>query len=266
MAIDIVSKRLFSNSGQNGLVSIMYHSITPEGKKPDWQWALSHREFNNQLSLLEDHGWTTLSIDDFYSLDSIPPKSVLITFDDGYADNLSAFEELTKRKMIASWFVVTKDIDGVSSWTDTHAPKLKMLSKAHLVDMQSAGMSIGSHTHSHCRLTRISEQSIETELRISKEILCEITGKEVISFAYPYGDYDTYTVDKVISAGYKLAFTTRSGFGVVNNSLLEIRRISITNTDTLSSFARKLAFAANDVSWKQMANYFYKRFKARINQ
>ncbi len=246
-------------------MSLMYHSITQGAAKPNWKWALSFRQFSDHLSLLHDHGWNTIVANAPLNLDQLPHKSILITFDDGYADNILAFEELVKRNMTAAWFIVTKDLGNLSQWVDDDAPKLKMLDSSQLVEMHSAGMSIGSHTHTHCRLPSLSELQITEELTLSKERLSEILGQPVSSFAYPYGLYNPQIVSMVSSAGYQVAFTTCSGFGLVNNHPLEVRRVSIMADDSLSSFARKLAFAANDVGWAKMADYVFKRIKQRIH-
>jgi len=263
MLIDPISKKLLSGAGCNGIVALMYHSITLG--KPSWNWALSLEDFCNQLAVLQDFGWTTICASDLsIGINNLPPKTVLITFDDGYADNMAALEELVKRKMNASWFVVTKDIGQVSSWKDTHAPTLKLLEPSQLLEMQDAGMEIGSHTQTHLRLTQATQQQIALELKCSKKHLTDILNRPVISFAYPYGLYNQEILSATQAAGYEIAFTTRTGFGLVDNNPLEVRRVSIMSGDSISTFARKLSFADNDVSWPKLSSYIIDRVKDRL--
>ncbi len=262
--IDPLSKRLLAGAGRNGPVSLMYHSITPGSYQPAWQWALSIKCFNEQLALLQDFGWTTVLASELTAIDLLPNKSVLLTFDDGYADNYAAFEALTKRAMKASWYVVTKDLGQTASWCDDKAPRLPMLTPSQLREMRSGGMEIGSHTHSHCRLTQASPKRVENELTRSQEILSTLLYRPVSSFAYPYGLYNESVLSAVQTAGYRVAFTTRPGFGLVDNGILSARRVSIMAYDTLSSFARKLAFADNDVSWSKLSGYVTDRIKDRL--
>lgn len=265
MKIDPLSKRLLAGAGYNGIVSLMYHSITPGKLKPGWQWALCFKSFCEQLSLLQDYGWTAICTNQLQTdINTLPPKSVLITFDDGYADNFLAFEELAKRNLKATWFVVTKDLGQMSSWIDENAPSYLLLTPAQLREMQDANMEIGSHTHTHCRLTQASTQQIYEELNHSKAYLSDLLNKPVTSFAYPYGLYNSSVLSATQSAGYQVAFTTRSGFGLVDNNSLEVRRISIMADDSLSIFARKLAFADNDVSWSRLRAYAFDRVKDRL--
>lgn len=266
MQLDPLSKRLLIGAGQNGLISLMYHSITPGDSTPSWEWALSFKRFCDQLSLLQTFGWHTVSLAQLKDgVKSLPKKSILITFDDGYADNFAAFNELTRRNMQACWFIVTKDVGTDSSWHDLDAPSAKLLTEPQLIEMSQAGMDIGAHTHSHCRLTTISADLITRELTQSKEYLSTLLNKPVYSLAYPYGLYNQEVLTKAKESGYKLALTTRSGFGLVDNNPLEIRRVSVMAGDNLSTFARKLAFADNEVNWAKMGSYALTRLKSRLS-
>lgn len=267
MNIDPLSRRLLSSSGQNGFVSLMYHSVQPANTKPEWEWAVSFKQFCAQLSLLQNEGWTTVCAHQLSSelIEQLPPKSLAITFDDGYADNFLAFEELAKRKMLATWFIVSNDIGKQSSWVDVATPSYPLLSISQLQEMQSAGMEIGSHTLSHCRLTLCSKEQIDSELLNSRACLGELLKQPVNSFAYPYGLYNPQIRDAVAVSGYSTAFTTRPGFKLVDNDSLQIRRISIMAGDSLATFARKLAFADNEVSWPKVGRYTCDRILNRLH-
>lgn len=266
MMLDPITRKLWQGAGHNGLLCLMYHSITAGKKKPDWQWALSLNDFCDHLDLLLEYGWRTIGPDDLTNGSVLPAKSVLITFDDGYADNYAAFEALAKRNMQATWFIVTRDIGKMSNWRDDGCPSLPMLTGLQLNEMKNAGMVIGSHTHTHCRLTEQSSEQIGKELRDSRTLLSELLQNQVNSFAYPYGLYDETIRAYAETCGYKVAFTTRSGFGLVNADTLQVRRLAIMADDSLSRFARKLTFASNDVNWSSIAEYAVKRIKQRIKR
>jgi peptidoglycan/xylan/chitin deacetylase (PgdA/CDA1 family) len=214
------------------------------------------------MDLLCAFGWRTLCLRDADKIADIPLRGVIITFDDGYADNFAAFEELARRSMRATWFVVSRDIGKQSGWQDAGQKTRPMLDRSQLVEMHSAAMEIGAHGRTHTRLTKLDDLSLGGEVAGSKEDIEGMLGIEVDSFAYPYGDFDDRTVAAVRNAGYRKACITRPGWLNSDPDMLRIRRISIFAQDNLSAFARKLALADNDVRWRRMLRYGARRFAA----
>lgn len=260
---DPVSAYLLRNAGSHGPVALMYHSVSQDKGVPSWEWSISRTYFCNHLDLLRDHGWKTACIRDMDNTGLLPEKTVFITFDDGYQDNYIAFEELAKRGMVATWFVVTNDIGKYSSWGDAQQKKRIIMDKGGILEMNMAGMEIGSHTCSHMDLTRLDDDAIYTEVYESKIALEELLGKGVRSFAYPYGRYDERVVSSVEKAGYEFATTCRSGWIRNDYNRMLLRRLAIFNTDNPSILSRKIAFADNKVGWDVVGKYFYGRIAKR---
>ncbi|MEW5943860.1 MAG: polysaccharide deacetylase family protein [Pseudomonadota bacterium] len=264
MPLDLISRKLLLGNPNHGPIALMYHSVQEGRRSPSWRWAVSMARFREQLDLLQASGWSTICIRDLPAADPHASRLAAITFDDGYADNFAAFREIERRGMRATWFVVSGDVGRASGWTSTGAKPRPMLSAEQLRLMDSAGMEIGSHTCTHSRLTEVDGQTVQQELRQSRAELEGILGKEIHSFAYPYGKYDPQTVEAVRAAGYRAACTTRSGWALRDGDPLRIRRVTVFAGDNLSTFARKLAFADNDVSWGRLARYAASRLAARI--
>jgi peptidoglycan/xylan/chitin deacetylase (PgdA/CDA1 family) len=264
VALDFISKKLLDGAGRNGPIALMYHSISPGKSKPNWRWAISFSNFKSHLDIIESFGWNIVDIEAYAHLNDLPDKTIAITFDDGYADNYYAFEELAKRKMKASWFIVSNDIGNSAGWQESGGEQKKlMLSKHQILEMNSAGMRIGSHCCRHQKLTMLSRQQLRYELIFSKLMLSTLLNTEVNSFAYPYGIYNESIVNAVKQAGYKVACSTNSGFGLVENNPLLIRRVAIVATDSASKFSRKLAFADNDVSDIKLYCYYLNQLKQK---
>lgn len=265
MLLDPFSRRLLRGKEPSSLIVLMYHSIQPGRGDPDWRWAVSLSRFREQLDLLHAYGWQTACIRDL-NLQGIPSsRTVVITFDDGYADNFAAFEELEKRGMRATWFIVSRDISKASSWTDPGSSSMPMLTAEQLRTMTASGMETGSHSRSHCRLVELKDSSLWDEVANSKAELEDILGSSVESFAFPYGMHDNRTVEATRLADYQKACITRSGWALMGKTLFRIRRISVFNNDNLTAFARKLTFADNDVSWSRLARYGFERLSARLS-
>jgi peptidoglycan/xylan/chitin deacetylase (PgdA/CDA1 family) len=244
----------------------MYHSITPGNGVPDSKWSVSEKCFRNQIDLLQSEGWTTACVRDLANADLLPLRTVVITFDDGFENNFEhSFRHLSAYGMKATWFMVTGDIGGQSSWSDDDAPVRQMLSEAQLKEMAAAGMEIGAHTRTHARLTELDSGSIADEIAGSKKDLEDMFDFTVDSFAYPHGLFDDNCVEAVRKAGYKVACTTRTGWFGRETDLFRVRRVAVLANDSVSTFARKLAFAGANVSWPRMADYFIGRIRSRIS-
>jgi hypothetical protein len=122
-------------------------------------------------------------------------------------------------------------------------------------------MEIGSHTVNHVRLTEADDARLTQELADSRATLEDLLGQTVDSFAYPYGAWDTRCAGAVQQAGYAAACTTRTGWALRDNTPYQLRRLTVFNTDTLGSFARKLYFGSHDVRWRDLAGYALRKLR-----
>lgn len=261
--IDPLSKLLHRGAGLHGPIMLMYHAVTPGATTPTWPWAISMQQFRAQLDFLVTEGYATPTMGE---LVSAPGKkwagrTAVITFDDGYADNLAACEELQKRGMRASWFIVSGSVGKAPRWPAEGRPAGRLLNAAELREMQGNGMEIGSHTVNHVRLTDVDDAQLARELADSRAALEDMLGNTVNSFAYPFGAWDTRCTEAVKQAGYTAACTTRTGWTLRDRDPYRLRRLTVFNHDTLGRFARKLYFGSHDVDWRHVASYAFSRMK-----
>ena len=263
--IDPISRLIHHNAGQHGPVILMYHSVSSGNGIPEWQWAVSLKQFRSQLDFLADEGWSTPTMEELVAFpEKWTGRTAVITLDDGYVDNLVACEELNKRGMRATCFIVSGSIGREPAWSTSGRSTVRLLNPAELREMQAAGMEIGSHTVNHVRLTQVDETRRRTELIDSKAIIENILGGAISSFAYPYGDWDSHCAKAVQETGYNSACTTRTGWALRDGDPYRLRRLTVFNNDTVSRLARKLFFADNDVSWRQILRYTFSRLATRL--
>lgn len=207
-------------------------------------------------------------------------NSVVLTFDDGYENNLKyAYHVLKKLKIPATIFVPYDFIDkNIFAWWDrlefssknANIEFLKSLttqkleseirrltnltkndkkpSKYDFIDWKwlnkiSDVFEVGSHTISHPILTSITLKEAEKEILESKEKIEEKIGKKVIYFAYPNGNYNKSIVSVVKKAGYKFAVIYEKGKIKTNTNPLKLYRRGINVNDNLSVFVAKVAGA-----------------------
>lgn len=254
--IDPLSRYLHRGAGVHGPVMLMYHAVTPGKDTPAWPWAVSMQQFRNQLDFLAGEGYATPTMGELVaSPKEWRGRTAVITFDDGYLDNLAACEELQKRGMRASWFIVSGSVGQPPRWPEDGRPAGRLLNAAELREMRESGMEIGSHTVTHVRLTEVDDARLAQELADSRAALEDLTGHSVGSFAYPYGAGDTRCAEAVKQAGYTAACSTRTGWALRDNTPYQLRRLTIFNTDTPGSFARKLCFGSHDVRWRDVAGH-----------
>ena len=252
---------MLNRAGVHGPVMLMYHAVTPGSGVPAWPWAVSLDRFKGHLALLKDAGWHIATMRELISEPSqAGDRTAVITFDDGYVDNLAACEELVRNGAGASWFVVSGSVGTAPAWPGDGRPSGRLLNGDELRQMQAAGMEIGSHTVSHARLPTLDDSTLHRELRDSKQALEDVLGQSVDTFAYPYGQWDDRCAAAVKQAGYLAACTTRTGWALRDNDPYRIRRLTIFNHDTAASFARKLYFGSHDVGWADVARYALRRF------
>jgi peptidoglycan/xylan/chitin deacetylase (PgdA/CDA1 family) len=253
--LDPVSRHLHRGAGAHGPIMLMYHAVLPGRSRPDWPWAVSMDQFRAQLDFLAGEGYATPTVAELVARPARAwnGPTAVITFDDGYADNLAASEELLKRGMRASWFIVSGSVGRAPAWPNDGRPAGRLLDAAELREMHEAGLEIGSHGANHVRLPEVDDARLAHEVTGSKALLEDILGETVGSFAYPYGAWDARCADAVRQAGYAAACTTRTGWALRDNDPHQLRRLTVFNTDTLGRFVRKLALASHDVGWRDIA-------------
>ncbi len=259
--MDLLSRKLHEHAGRHGPVMLMYHAVRQDNSTPAWPWAVSMRQFRSQLDFLVDEGYAAPTMAQLVATpDAWTGRTVVITFDDGYVDNFAACDELEKRGLRASWFIVAGAIGREPHWPEDGRPAGRLLDAAELRAMHGRGFDIGSHTLNHLRLPALDEATLKVELGVSRQVLEDTLGAPVGSFAYPYGVWDERCAKAVAAAGYAAACTTRTGWALRDNDPYRLRRLSVFNDDTVSSLARKLYLGDNAVAWGDLARYALRRF------
>ena len=233
-----------SNGPSASLRILMYHRVS-DSVEPDI--LNTHPSaFCRQMEHLREKGFVVLgAVEALDRLDagSLPPKSVLITFDDGYRDTYTEVYPVMRRLGFpALIFPSTDFVLGFSAHSRYGGGKEKIeyLTPEQIREMSENGFMFGSHGKSHAHLTKISLYDAESELRISRDYLERWTGREVAFFAYPNGLYSLAHVRLLERLRFRGAFTTNAGTNAKDVSRLELLRTEVSGRDTLADFAGKL--------------------------
>lgn len=190
---------------------IIYHSVRPyipdESILQD-RFDLTPELLEQQLAYLQDHGYTTISLDDLerdIKRGTTTPvlRPVVLTFDDGWRNQYRyAFPLLKKYHMQATFYVYTNPVDNEAE---------HFLTWEQIKEMAAAGMTIGSHTLSHPYFGNSSSAEMRKEIFESKRVLERNLGKTVLHFAQPFG-YTSPGIEALIKeAGYETSRGTHRG-------------------------------------------------------
>ena len=212
---------------------------------------------------------------------ALPPRPVIVTFDDGYCSVLDhALRSLERYGIPAAVFICSDPVfrsqhfwfdalcrrDGeeavlhaqtlpYNEWCalrdvisipfderETHRP----LTAAELIRLaRSPLIEIGGHTVSHPALAAASIDEQCREISGCRSALQQAIGKAVRSFAYPFGrfgaHYGAETVSVVRNAGFDMAFTTRPSFQTSGGDPFEIPRFLMLDAVDDVELAHRLA-------------------------
>jgi peptidoglycan/xylan/chitin deacetylase (PgdA/CDA1 family) len=186
---------------------LMYHRVAPADQIGHSLPGLvvSPDLFAAQLEALAAAGWRSITAAqlaaDLAAGVQPPPRTFVITFDDGRRDAYTeAFPILRRLGLVATFYVITGRINEANSLTASQIRRLA-----------STGMEIGSHTVDHVRLSSANPWAARYQLDESAARIAAVTGQRPTTFAYPFGGIDAFGPALVREAGYALAFSEASG-------------------------------------------------------
>ena len=259
--VDKIEKKYFElyvNKKKYEIPVIMYHRVINKSENEGIYGTYIYEDmFKKHLQYLKDKNYTVIT---FKDLDKIGwrnrfekgKKYIILTFDDGYKDNYDlAFPILKEFDFKATIFLMGKS--AYNEW-DVKAGgerKFSLMSVEMIKEMQDYGIEFGAHTFNHPKINTLSNEEIEHQIVDVKKPLEEKIGKEIITFAYPYGILNDYAKEMAKKAGYTFALATDSGSVCLSDDLYQIRRIAIFPNTNLFSFKRKVAGNYNFIKIKR---------------
>jgi peptidoglycan/xylan/chitin deacetylase (PgdA/CDA1 family) len=188
---------------------LMYHEIASRAATSS-RLAVPPGAFAAQLAYLHAAGFTTLTASALAvavgdGTCALPPRPVVLTFDDGFADfHSEALPLLYEYGFTATVFVTTGWIQDAGSRSAGRRPG-RMLSWQQILEAAEAGVEIGAHSDRHPELDQLSAADLRRELHDSKALLEDRLGRPVPGLAYPFG-YSNIRVRRAArAAGHEYA-------------------------------------------------------------
>ncbi len=198
--------------------------------------------FDDEMRLL--HNWeytaitTSMLVEAITQGASLPPRPIIITFDDAWLDNYTAAFPIMKKY----------GFTGVLYLPYTYIGAPCCLSVDQVKEMAAAGWEVGSHTLTHPNLLALDSAILRAEVVDSRKKLEALLGLPVLTFAYPFANVDSAAVDYVHFAGYIAAmdakgFTADQGEG----NLFALQREEIRGTEDAKTFIRFLPWLGDPI-------------------
>ncbi len=239
------------------LTILMYHAVTASTIDDDGQMSVSAARFERQMSELAATGVDVVDLADGVRglADGAGARaSVAVVFDDGFVgvhDHAAA--ALRRRRWPATVFVTTAWV-GAAAMPLAEASLGRPLTWREIGALHDAGMSIGSHTHTHPRLSQQSDARVREELGESAARIADRVGVRPRTFAYPFGAFDSFddrTREALADHEYVAGCTTVCGRNGRTTDPLALRRIRVSWCDGEGEIAKMLAGGYDWYAWVQ---------------
>ncbi|OGO41495.1 MAG: hypothetical protein A2Z04_08090 [Chloroflexi bacterium RBG_16_57_9] len=219
---------------------LMYHYLGDLPPNPDAirrDLTVSPVRFEAQLASLRNQGYHTLSLRQLYDHlttgSPLPPKPIILTFDDGYLDNYeNAYPLLLRYGFTATFFII-------SDFADASQPGY--MTWDQLREMHARGMEIEAHSRSHPDLRNRKLAFLKAQIGGSRDAIESQIGTRPRFLAYPAGKYDQAVIDTLRAEGFSGAVTTRQGIRHSAEHLFELMRIRVRGTYNEVDLKRVLA-------------------------
>lgn len=235
------------------VVFLCYHGVTKHpARSPEDPKGLhvNYQRFRKHLEFLRS-SYHVISLSDYIAAQqngtTLPDYSVVLTFDDGFRNFLTAAAPLlASYEMPATVFLVTdkahetENLHLPQEWTPADDRTYLSWDEAKSLQ-QKQNIEFGSHTCTHSGLLTLSLQDAQHELLQSyKELLSNLDVKAPI-LAYPKGQYSRVLADEARKVGYVAAVTTDRGRNRIDHDRFTLGRTLIGDDDDLPSFAVRVS-------------------------
>ena len=253
----------FEKNFNSWIPVLMYHKIPDKVLESPHKIFVTKKNFENHLKFYQDRGFQTVTFSELKQFKNgtrpfseFPKKPLVLTFDDGYWDNLNNADPLLKKyNFKAQIFLLANSDISHNQWDEANLEKGdKIVSGADRKLWLKSNFEIGSHGFSHQRITQMTKEAALAELAESRRALEKEFTQEICVYAYTYGDTNAACASLAETAGYDFAVNTDTGGLKMFDDPYQIFRVNIFPNETKFSLWKKTS------SWYR-AKYFRKRGK-----
>lgn len=217
---------------------LLYHSVSPDPAAWIAPFAVSPTVFEAHLDAVRASGRQPLTVSEYTDgmrgRAVLPERPVLITFDDGFADFADhALPALAERDMPSTLYVTTGAVTGRTG--ASVLPAADMLSVPDLPWLETSGVEIGAHSHTHRQLDLLPGAEVAEELRRCRDLLSGWLGHRIRSFAYPHGYWSAAVRQLVRDAGFDSACTAGEALSSGRDHPLALSRLMVRSSTSAAT-------------------------------
>jgi peptidoglycan/xylan/chitin deacetylase (PgdA/CDA1 family) len=161
---------------------LCYHSVDPVRRDRS---TVTTEQLEEQLGYLARSGFRFIQVRDLLSSAPLPDRPLILTFDDGYVDNLEhGLPVLRRHGAKATIFVATAHAGAAAPWADGAPP---LMSPRELRELERDGIELALHSHSHRPFETMPLAEIEADVRKNLDFFRLHSIGVTPALAYPYG-------------------------------------------------------------------------------
>lgn len=213
---------------------LMYHSVLKDPKAAG-KFVVSPDTFESDLKYLKENGYTTIFtselIDYVYHDAPLPEKPVMLTFDDGYLNNLTYVVPLLEKYDMKAVISVVGSFTERDSKGEAHSPSYSNFSWEDINEVVASGhVEIGNHTYNMHSTNagrkgcmKKKGESVEAyqkilseDLQKTQDLIYENCGFYPVVFTYPYGYISNASTDVVKQLGFQASFGCYERINYIN--------------------------------------------------
>lgn len=207
-----------------------YHVLgTAPAGAPYPELYVGRSDFNREMDWLERHGFQAVTLEQvetaWYHGDALPPKPIVLSFDDGYRPQFTFALPALRRH---GWAGV---LNLKAQGSDLYPSNVEA--------MIAAGWELAAHTIHHLDLTTLGPAQLKEEVNGSRALLRREYGVPVDDFCYPAGRFDSAVIEAVKAAGYVGATTEVPGYAE-RRKPYELNRFEILGSTGVRGLAEDL--------------------------
>ena len=236
---------------KSSVAVLMYHALTEKPESEVHRVHIPVADFEEQMDWLAAEAYQVLPLKALVTSlkqgRSLPEKSVVLTFDDGYLSLYNYARPILHKHGFEATLFVTTDPVGLPAYSNLKGfdgagqpSNDRPLTWPELAEMAEMGWAIESHSCSHPQLAQLNNAQMQHETRDCKKIIEAKLNRPVQYYAYPFGNYNRQSLAAITEAGYEAACSVHVGKTSLQSDVLRLPRVEINSADGLPTFIRKV--------------------------